>query len=89
MSYIARHAEASAVSLKIIDLPDSLRIVLHDNGKGMPQQAESAESESEKVGRRHHGIKNMTERVKSIGGELKVSGEGGCTIAITVADSVH
>ena len=81
LSNIARHSSASAVQVKIIDLASALRIIIADNGTGLQENSTD--------GQRHHGLANMKARAESIGGTLEITNNGGLTIAITIADSLH
>ena len=63
LTNVAKHARATQVKLKLVREPDSLRITLTDNGRGL-QPAR---------GTRHgFGILGMTERAAALGGELTV-----------------
>ena len=84
LSNIARHAFATEVSLKIIDLPSAVKIVVQDNGTGFVKNSKVQDSY-----RKHYGIANMKERVASLGGTIEIKNEGGCTIAITIGNTVH
>lgn len=77
LSNIARHAQASEVSVKIIDVADALVIRIHDNGRGFCEEASGD-------GRRHWGLVSMRERVALLGGHLEILSEGGTTIAIRI-----
>lgn len=60
---IARHAEASAVSLTLSKRGDLLTIVVEDDGRGMEAQAEEDQP-------RHLGLLGIRERLEIIGGEI-------------------
>ncbi len=84
LSNIARHSDASEACVKIADAGRSLKITIRDNGKGLDQ-----DSLNEKTERKHHGIKNIRERISSLGGNVQFINDGGCVIAITIENIVH
>ena len=81
LSNIARHSGATSVQVKIIDLAAALKIIIADNGTGLRESSEGS--------RHHYGLSNMSARAERIGGTLKTENDGGLTIAITIADSLH
>lgn len=87
LSNIARHAAATEVSLKITDVADELHIRIHDNGIGFDEEKLTAEGTAD--GRKHWGLRNIRDRVEALRGTIKITNEGGCTIAITLAHIVH
>ena len=84
LSNIARHSDASEACVKIADAGRSLKITIRDNGKGLDQ-----DSLNEKTERKHHGIKNIRERISSLGGSVQFINDGGCVIAISIENIVH
>jgi PAS domain S-box-containing protein len=63
LTNVAKHARATQVKLKLVREPDSLRITLTDNGRGLqPARGE----------RPGFGILGMSERAAALGGELTV-----------------
>lgn len=66
---IVKHAAASTVMVKII-IKDRLYISIQDNGRGF---------DPDQVGRFGNGLKNIAERMESIGGTFSISKEGGGT----------
>jgi signal transduction histidine kinase len=63
LTNVAKHARATQVKLKLVREPDSLRITLTDNGRGLqPARGE----------RPGFGILGMSERAAALGGELSV-----------------
>ncbi|MEM9821709.1 MAG: histidine kinase [Bacteroidota bacterium] len=69
-----KHAQASQVSLSF-DWTDQLTIHLKDNGKGFDFTAETS------LG---NGLRNMQERMKKIGGDLKIISENGTDITFFI-----
>ena len=84
LSNIARHSDASEACVKIVDAGRSLKITIRDNGKGFDEN-----NLNEKTDRKRHGIKNMRERIASIGGNVQFINDGGCVIAISIENIVH
>jgi signal transduction histidine kinase len=63
---VSRHAQASAVQIKLIDNDDSIILEVKDNGRGI------TEEETKKPG--SFGILGMRERVLLLGGTLTMTG---------------
>ena len=73
MSNVARHAEASTVSVNVEDRRDVLRLSIIDDGRGFDT------SEGQRTG--HHGLTNMHARAEALGGSLTiVSGPNGTRV---------
>ena len=87
LSNIARHAASTEVSLKITDVADELHIRIHDNGIGFDEERLTAEGTADR--RKHWGLRNIRDRVEALHGTVKITNEGGCTIAITLTHIVH
>jgi PAS domain S-box-containing protein len=71
----ARHAHATAVTIKLESRSDSLQLVVADNGTGIPDAKLSD--------RRSLGLLGMKERVALLGGELSIQGHPGKGTTIT------
>jgi signal transduction histidine kinase len=72
----AKHANASRVLIQMFLRPDELEILVSDNGGGFA--AGTAQNPArEKPGRTGHGLGNMRERLKSIGGQCEINSEPG------------
>jgi len=69
LTNIARHAEATQISLELIQDKVSVVLILKDNGKGITNE-EIQDSHS-------FGIIGMRERVRTLGGEFFISGSKG------------
>ena len=63
LTNVARHARASRVKLRLVREPDSLRITLTDNGRGLQPAPENGHG---------FGILGMIERAAALGGALTV-----------------
>lgn len=63
---IVRHAQATEVSLEVACCNGDLRLVIADNGKGLPAHA-AAEGQD--------GLMNLQERVKGMGGNLNIESD--------------
>ncbi len=96
LSNIARHSKATIVKIKIIDLPDSFRFIISDNGGGVHvskvqndnHQVQNDENDTKK----HFGLKNIQARAKEMNGKAEFNFKneiGGTTIAITIKDFVR
>jgi signal transduction histidine kinase len=73
LTNIARHAEASAVAIRLERDGDSLRFSIRDDGRGF-----DLESVRDHVGRgRSMGLLSMEERVTLLGGRFRVRSEAG------------
>jgi two-component system, NarL family, sensor histidine kinase UhpB len=70
LTNVMRHAGASEVLLELQPVDGAVRLIVRDNGRGLPGGAPPAGS----------GIAGMSERALHVGGRLRVaSGEGGGT----------
>jgi len=65
----ARHAQATAVTIKLESRSDSLQLVVADNGVGIPDTKVS--------NRQSLGLLGMRERVALFGGEITIQGKPG------------
>ena len=63
LTNVAKHARATRVKLRLVRQPDSLRITLTDNGRGLQPTPENGHG---------FGILGMIERAATLGGELTV-----------------
>jgi two-component system NarL family sensor kinase len=77
LANVRRHSEATAATITLRILPDSVRLVVIDNGKGFDPTV---------VPEGHQGIIGMRERARLIGGRLRVGSRigKGTTISATV-----
>jgi signal transduction histidine kinase len=77
-----RHAEATSIEVEIEYLSNRVRVIVRDNGAGINHEVLQLERDS------HWGLLGMTERAKTIGGQLRVwSRRGaGTEVEISVAD---
>ncbi|MBQ3969975.1 MAG: hypothetical protein II685_05785 [Clostridia bacterium] len=85
LSNIARHADATLVDLKIIPVGDMTHITIHDNGVGFSEEKTKKSGD----GKMHWGIKNIRKRVEQLHGTVEFINDGGTTIAIRIANTVH
>lgn len=69
LNNILKHSKASKLQIDI-ETDDNIQIRIKDNGIGI---------EPEKIRRFGNGLKNIERRMKSIGGEYKITGENGTT----------
>jgi len=71
VSNVLRHADAKHVRIQLAHLPEAVVLTIEDDGVGFVNEA--------RMGERHHGLRNMAERARLIGGRLQVKtapGEG-------------
>ena len=87
LSNIARHANASEVTVKFTDVADDFKITIRDNGVGF--SIEDIDKLNSTDTRKHYGLHNIQERVKNLGGTVEFVNKGGTTIAITIKDTIH
>ena len=85
LSNIARHANATQVDLKIIPVGDMIHITIHDNGVGFSEEKANNSGD----GKLHWGIKNIRKRVEQLNGTVDFINDGGTTIAIRIANTIH
>lgn len=79
LANIAKHARAEAVHLRLIAGRRALRLVIVDDGAGFDAEAVQADP------RRGIGLRNMRERLASVGGSFRLaSGPGGTRVAAEV-----
>lgn len=71
MSNAARHAAASRITLRLSYTPETIQLTVADNGRGFDYESALGEATG------HFGLVVMDERVKRLGGKLKVSSEAG------------
>ena len=71
----ARHAQATAVTIKLEPRSDSLQLVVADNGLGIP--------DTEVSNRQSLGLLGMRERVALFGGEITIQGHPGKGTTVT------
>jgi signal transduction histidine kinase len=69
---IVKHACATRVSIDF-QIADSLTVIIHDNGKGI---------DGEKLRRFGNGLRNMKQRMESVGGSFRITSEGGTTVTL-------
>ncbi|MCI0427312.1 MAG: sensor histidine kinase, partial [Nitrospiraceae bacterium] len=71
----ARHAQATAVTIKLESRSDYLQLVVADNGVGIP--------DTKVLDRRSLGLLGMKERVALFGGEITIRGNPGNGTIVT------
>ncbi|MFM2166918.1 MAG: hypothetical protein RIS79_1289 [Verrucomicrobiota bacterium] len=82
LTNIARHAEASTVTIKLLRTQQQIRLSISDDGKGMPPEEEARHSSLGMVG--------MRARARQCGGELnvgRVEPHGVCIEAVVPASA--
>lgn len=81
LTNVARHANATEVSIRLARVDDSLTLEVHDNGKGIGEEQISADSSL--------GILGMRERALLLGGQFAINGAPaeGTTIRVWIPDT--
>ena len=80
LTNVARHAQATAVSITLVLRPDAVRLVVADDGRGF---------DARRTRRRSLGLVGMRERAGALGGTLEVTGLPGqgtvveCTLPVS------
>jgi signal transduction histidine kinase len=83
LNNIAKHAEASSVTLHLLDKEDEVYCILEDNGKGF--------NEAELVNYAGSGLRNIRERAKLLNGSAEIHSRpgSGTTIEIHIPKPLH
>ncbi|MET0321847.1 MAG: sensor histidine kinase, partial [Duganella sp.] len=81
LSNIARHAQASEVSVAIARAADRLNLTVQDNGVGLPPGATRPGASS--------GLRGIAERVSEAGGRFDVASAPGAGTALTMSFPLH
>lgn len=80
LANVVRHAEATAVTLRLRADDHTLRLTVRDNGRGLPPGADVATFERQG----HLGLAGMRERIQALGGRVRFAGEQGMTVIVDV-----
>jgi signal transduction histidine kinase len=78
LSNAAKHSRASQMNVQLLNEADAVVLSLTDNGRGfVPEQAEQ---------RMGHGLVNMRERARALGGQLSIrsAAGGGTEVRISI-----
>lgn len=73
LTNIDKHADASAVQLRLVFGKNAVRLRIADDGRGFDEKAVALDP------RRGIGLRNMRERIESIGGRFRVNSRSGRT----------
>lgn len=76
LTNVMRHAQASAVSVRLMAQDGQLSLTVHDNGRGIQQEWERGRS---------LGLRGLHERVKLIGGTVTVVGASGSGTEVSLS----
>lgn len=87
LSNIARHANASEVTVKLTEVAGDLKVIISDNGVGF--NLEKLDQLNKSDSRKHYGVHNIQERVNSLGGTVEFINKEGTTIAITIKNIIY
>jgi signal transduction histidine kinase/ligand-binding sensor domain-containing protein len=83
LNNVVRHAGASEVVIQLALQERSLLLAISDNGHGLPTSATAASPDRSSSG---HGLANLQERMRRLGGQCTVqsSSSGGTIVTLTV-----
>jgi len=70
----AKHAHATRILIRIVIQESSLEVLISDNGNGFIAAAAETNGKTKRTG---HGLVNMRERLRAIGGRCEISSEPG------------
>lgn len=87
LSNIARHAKATAVSVKFTDVAQDFKMTISDNGIGF--NLEDVEKLNQTDSKKHYGVQNIIDRINALGGGVEFINKEGTTIAITIKNIIH
>ena len=87
LSNIARHANATEVTVKLTEVAQDLKLIISDNGVGF--NIEDVDELNNTDSRKHYGVHNIKERVANLGGTVEFVNNGGTTIAITIKNIIY
>jgi signal transduction histidine kinase len=89
LTNIHRHSGATAAKIRFIRHGGKTELQITDNGRGLSAEQLKRFQESD-GGAGGVGIAGMRERVRGLGGEMRVQSEGtGMTIMVTIRDAKH
>ena len=76
LSNVLKHAEATAVTVTVSQHGNQVKLTVHDNGRGVPENAERSN---------HYGMIIMRDRAQSLRGDCRVRRRetGGTEVAVT------
>lgn len=76
LSNVLKHAEATAVTVTVSQHANQVRLTVHDNGRGVPENAERTN---------HYGLIIMRDRAQSLRGDCQVRRRetGGTEVVVT------
>lgn len=77
LSNVGRHAQASALAVKIVASPDTLTLTVQDNGRGAAPAAFEAATA--------YGVMGMRERARHFGGVIDISSQIGSGSAFSLS----
>ena len=87
LSNIARHANASKVTVKFTDVGQDFKMTISDNGVGF--DLEKVEELNKSDSKKHYGVQNIIDRIQALGGNVEFINKEGTTIAITIKNIIY
>jgi two-component system NarL family sensor kinase len=79
LSNVVKHADANHVSVSLESDGDQARLVVADDGRGMPEP-----TTTQRLGEGHIGLHSQTLRIEAAGGTIAVVGGPSGTVATVV-----
>ncbi len=76
LTNVARHSEAAECTIELRSLPNTLRIIIEDKGRGFDAK--------HPAGERGLGLAGIRERVSGLGGEFRLESQPGKGVRLTV-----
>jgi signal transduction histidine kinase len=80
LANVVRHSGATSVTIQLGQSAGVIRLVVRDNGRGFPANADLAAFEREG----HLGLAGMRERVTALGGTVRIDAEDGVAVVVEV-----
>jgi hypothetical protein len=77
---VAKHANATAVNIELLRAGDAVKLLIEDDGVGIPRKANAA--------RQTFGMAGMHERIGNLGGKMKVTSSRGQGTRIEISAPV-
>ncbi|HLI70821.1 MAG TPA: GAF domain-containing sensor histidine kinase [Ktedonobacteraceae bacterium] len=83
LTNVYKHAQASALEVRLCHQPDCVTIEVRDNGKGMPPVSDGTDTDRLYSGR---GLLGMRERAEELGGsfEIRPNPAGGTRVIVSI-----
>jgi signal transduction histidine kinase len=80
LANVVRHSGATSVTIQLGQSAGVIRLVVRDDGRGLPANADLAAFEREG----HLGLAGMRERITALGGTVRIDAEDGVAVVVEV-----